>query len=141
MKPIEFYQLGTTAASNATSEAEQRMAVGRIYYGLHHEACCRFFRQNPNALSLSRSSRHTELCRRFNTLTDTTPKTVGNLLNDLRELRTQADYELTKIQFRQQPMTIQQLVRTTVTLGKQLLQELEQYSPGQAQDGCNCPSN
>ena len=116
------------------------MVVGRVYYGLHHEACCRFFRENPNADPLQRRSRHTELCRRFNTLIGAVPKQVGNLLDDLRELRTQADYELGQLRYSGRTLSPNQLVGMALTLGQQLLRQLDIYSPGEAHDGCNCPT-
>ena len=140
MKPLEFYHLGVNGISSATSEAQQRTLVGRVYYGLHHEACCRYFRENPNASPLSRHSRHSELCRRFNTLTGVIAKQIGNLLNDLRVLRTQADYELVKLEFRGQLLSSSQLVITAIAVGQQLLHQLDLYSPGEAPDGCDCPT-
>lgn len=138
MRPLEFYRLGATNAPAAGSEAEQRTVVGRLYYGLHHEACCRFFRENPNSDPLDRARRHTDLKDRYNLPPEQTSKTVAVLLNDLRFLRTQADYELTRMRYRGRTLTGQQLVNTATTLAAQLLQALENYSPGEAEDGCNC---
>ena len=53
MRPIELYNLGVVAARTADTEAKRRSAVGRIYYGLHHEACCRFFRINSGRQHIS----------------------------------------------------------------------------------------
>ena len=47
MKPLDFYQLGVRLANSGRTEAEHRAAIGRLYYGLHHEACCRYFRWLP----------------------------------------------------------------------------------------------
>ena len=38
MRPLEIYRLGLRLAGSATSEAERRNVIGRLYYGLHHEA-------------------------------------------------------------------------------------------------------
>ena len=141
MKPIDFYYLGVTDAPNASSEARQRMVVGRVYYGLHHEACCRYFRENPASVPLPRQQRHIELCRRFNTLADSNAKRVGNLLNDLRRLRAQADYELGQLEYRGQVVNAAQFLHTALMLGQELLQQLERYSPGEAEDGCSCPTS
>ena len=141
VKPIDFYHLGVAEAANASSEARQRMVVGRVYYGLHHEVCCRYFRENPASDPLPRRQRHIELCHRFNTMTDSRAKRVGNLLNDLRHLRTQADYELGHLEFRGQIVSGVQFLNTALRLGQELLQQLELYSPGEAQDGCGCPTS
>lgn len=140
VKPIDFYHLGVAEAPNASSEAQQRMVVGRVYYGLHHEACCRYFRANQASSPLTRQQRHVELCRRYNALTDATAKRVGNLLNDLRRLRVQADYELGQLTFRGRVLDATQLSNIALTLGQELLLQLEQYYPGEAQDGCSCPT-
>lgn len=49
MRPLEFYRLAVAIAPSAVSEPVQRTVIGRLYYGLHHEARCRFYRENPNA--------------------------------------------------------------------------------------------
>ncbi len=140
MKPIEFYQLGVAQAPNASSEAMRRMIVGRIYYGLHHEACCRYFRENPGSIPLPRQQRHVGLHQRYNTLTDATAKSVGNLLNDLRRLRVQADYELGQMTYRGRALSATQCLNIALMRGQQLLKQLERYSPGEATDGCHCPT-
>ena len=45
MRPLDFYRLGVALAYSADSETLQRTVINRLYYGLHHEACCRFFFQ------------------------------------------------------------------------------------------------
>lgn len=140
MRPLDFYRLGMAVASNAMVEPEQRMAVGRLYYGLHHEACCRFFRKNPTADPLNRNRRHTDLRDRYNSLNDPDSKSVGSLLNDLMRLRAEADYRLASpLRFRNRPMTAQDLLNVAVESANQLLDALETFSPGEAEDGCNCP--
>ncbi len=39
MRSLDFYYLGRRLAESAITEAEYRTAIGRLYYGLHHEAC------------------------------------------------------------------------------------------------------
>ncbi len=93
VRPIEYYNWAVGLAGNAATEAEQRTVVSRLYYGLHHEACCRYYRVNP-AAALKRRNRHACLAITFNSASDATSKNIANLLKDLRDLRAQADYEL-----------------------------------------------
>ena len=141
MKPLEFYRLGVAIAQRATTEPEHRTAVNRLYYGLHHEACCRFFRRNPNADPLRRDrSRHTELQSRFYRQQSPDAKDVGRLLNNLRQLRNESDYNLAPpLRFRDRHIPAQQLAGVGLRLASELLQALETYSPGEAEDGCICP--
>ncbi len=140
MRPLEFYRLGAEAASNATTEPAQRMAVNRLYYGLHHEACCRFFRKNPTATPLNRNRRHTDLRDRYNNLDDPDSRNVGVLLNDLMTLRAEADYQISRPpRFRNRPLAPADFLNIAVESARQLLDALEVFSPGEAEDGCNCP--
>ena len=141
MRPLEFYRLGVSIAQRASTESEQRTAVNRLYYGLHHEACCRFFRRNPNAAPLSPArSRHTELCDRFRRGPGQDAQKVGWLLNNLRLLRNQSDYNLaTTLRFRNRLIPAHQLAVIGLSLASELLEALEIYSPGEAEDGCSCP--
>ena len=68
MRPLDFYDLGVRLAASARTEAEYRATIGRPYYGLHHEACCRYFREFRNALPLTRGSRHVQLIQRYRAL-------------------------------------------------------------------------
>ena len=138
MKPLELYRLGI-AAANAASEPEQRTAVNRLYYGLHHEACCRLFRKKPESGPLSRGRRHTELRDRYNEDTDPHSRTIGNLLNELRLLRVEADYNLAlPLTFRARLLDPKQLLDIALQIANQLLEALDLYSPGEAEDGCRC---
>ena len=140
MRPLEFYRLGGAIAQRASTEPEHRTAVNRLYYGLHHEASCRFFRRNPNADPLSRNRRHTELCYRFHRGPDPDARIVGRLLNNLRLLRNESDYNLAPpLRFRNRILPAQQLAGVGLRLASELLQALETYSPGEAEDGCICP--
>ena len=141
MRPLDFYRLGLAAASNATTEPVQRMAVGRLYYGLHHEACCRYFRVNPNADPLHRTQRHSELRNRFNSLNDPGSRTIGGLLHSLLTLRAEADYNISApLRFRNRVLSPEAMLRTALASARQLLAALENYSPGEAEDGCRCPT-
>ena len=142
MKPIDMYKLGTLLARAAKTEVYHRTTVNRLYYGLHHEACCRFFRENPHEPLLGRLDRHKELTRKYKNLpkdsrTELT-NLIGNLLNDLRWLRAQADYNLGQTTLYGRTLTSEELLRTTFTKSERLLQKLEEYSPGEAPDGCRC---
>ncbi len=138
MKPIAFYNFAVASASTAVSEAEHRTVVSRLYYGLHHEACCRYFRVNQNASHLKFTNRHLELGRRFNDPTNPTAVGISNYLRDLKNLRGSADYDLTRLRFRNRTLTSQQLMLEALARAQQLLQYLEVYSPGEAADGCLC---
>ena len=139
MKPMEFYRLAVAMAPLATSEQWQRTVVGRLYYGLHHEACCRYYRTNPGAAPLGRGSRHASLLKRFNQPSDSKSMKVANLLRQLRRFRTQADYELGQMHdVKNRPVTPAQVLSSATHVAELLLQALESYSPGEAPDGCVC---
>ena len=66
MRPLDIYDHRRSAGRNRqTSEVEKRAAVNRLYYGLHHEACSRYFRKNPDAPPLMRNRRHAALSELF----------------------------------------------------------------------------
>ena len=139
---MEFYRLAVAMAPHATSEQWQRTVVGRLYYGLHHEACCRYFRADPGAAPFGRSSRHASLLRRFNQPSDAKSAKVANLLRQLRHFRTQSDYELGQMyDLNRKPITPGQVLSSATHVASQLLQALESYSPGEAPDGCICRVN
>ena len=140
MKPIDFYNWATQAAPGASSEAELRTVVGRLYYGLHHEACCRYFRVHPNASALERRRRHADLRNKFNTAPDPVYKKIGNLLGDLIELRVLADYEMGQLNFRGAVLTPDILLWFAQIYANDLLEALQEFSPGEAGNGCNCPN-
>lgn len=141
MRPLEFYRLGVSLSETAISEPLQRTVVNRLYYGLHHEACCRYFRTNPpTEPPLNRNRRHVELHERYNSQDDATSRNVGNLLNDLRRFRTLADYELVPpLRLGGMSLDAQALFNLALSTAQQLLDALEEYSPGEAEDGCDCP--
>ena len=140
MRPLDFYRLGISLSQDAAAESLQRTAVGRLYYGLHHEACCRYFRNNPTSRPLNRNRRHTDLRERYNRDVDPKSKDVGILLNDLMTLRAEADYQLIlPMRFKRRSLDAKQFLGLAVNTAQQLLDALEDYSPGEAQDGCECP--
>ena len=141
MKPMEFYRLAIALAPRAVSEPVQRTVVGRLYYGLHHEACCRFYRENPNEVPLERYNRHTSLQRQFNQPADATSKKVANLLEQLKQFRNQADYELGQMYINRNPVAAAQILSAATHVAEQLLGALESYSPEEAADGCVCRVN
>lgn len=139
MKPIEFYILGTSVATLAKSEAERRSAVGRIYYGLHHEACCRLFRASGGTSYLEPDgSRHAELIAKYRNAQNNVAQRVGNLLDQLRRLRSTADYDLSNMTYYGDAISDSDLLTRSLRTGEHLLRALEQYSPGEADDGCRC---
>ena len=140
MKPIDSYDLAVSLAPQVSTEAEHRTVVGRLYYGLHHEVCCRYFRENPNSPPLPRFRRHTELHRRLNSPSDVRSQRVAQHLYRLKVLRTIADYELGALSYANRPLTSNQLMALALQSGQRLLQALEAYSPGEAPDGCSCPT-
>lgn len=140
MKPLDFYQLGIELAEAANTEAGHRTVVNRLYYGLHHEACCRFFRVNPSAAPLQRRSRHTSLRRMFNNPMDPVAANVARLIRSLEIFRAECDYRLSQnIVFGNSEYQPRQAMEVAVRTAQELLDALEQYSPGAAEDGCDCP--
>jgi hypothetical protein len=138
VRPIEFYHLAVASASIASSEAEHRTIVSRLYYGLHHEACCRYFRANPTACHLKFRNRHPELSRRFHDPTDPTAMQISYDLRDLKQLRGLADYDLALLRFGPQTLNSQQLMTTALNMAQRLLKCLDSLLPGVATDGCPC---
>ena len=141
MKPLDVYRLGVGLANSGTTEAEHRAAVGRLYYGLHHEACCRYFRENPQAQPLlGRRSRHRQLIDRYSTLHMVQARRIWRLLKQLSRMRNISDYELAStIRYQNRNCSPAQLMRMAVVVAEDLLDELEGFSPGEAKDGCYCP--
>ena len=140
MRPLDFYQLGVKLANSGGTEAEHRAAIGRLYYGLHHEACCRYFRENPGAQPLGRGSRHAQLIERYGTLHGSPTQRVQRLLRQLSRMRNLSDYELASpIRYQNRNRSAVQLMRMAALVAEALLAALEDFSPGEAEDGCSCP--
>ena len=139
MRPLDFYRLGLRIAETTAAEAEYRNAVGRIYYGLHHEACCRYFRENPGAAPLGRGSRHLRLIERFSISGDRTSNKIAVLLDQLSMMRNISDYELgSSVRYNNFLLSPSQLMRLALVVAQELLVTLDDHSPGDAPDGCEC---
>ena len=141
MKPLDFYRLGLRMADSASAEAEYRSVIGRLYYGMHHEACCRYFRVNPYAPPLNRGSRHARLIERYQAVDGAIAREVSRLLDSLVTMRNIADYELNSpVSYRNLPVDSRALMGLALIVARELLDTLEAYSPGEAPDGCDCPT-
>lgn len=140
MRPLDFYDLGVRLAALAQTEAEYRATIGRLYYGLHHEACCRYFREFQNAPPLARGSRHAQLIRRYRALRgNRAAQRVQSLLGQLSGMRNVSDYELdSAMRYRKRTYQPADLMSAAVSVAAELLAELEAFSPGEAADGCVC---
>lgn len=141
MKPLDFYRWAVTEAATATSEAQCRSVISRLYYGIHHEVCCRYFRGTPPASPLPSQSRHSELRNRLNDAQRPRLATMANLLGQLLHMRTEADYQLTlplRLRNGRNVDTACALVQHATRIGEELLRELEAHWPGEAPDGCEC---
>ena len=140
MRPLDFYHAGVALADVATTESLRRTAVGRLYYGLHHEACCRYFRENPGAPPLDRNRRHAQLADRYRNSPEPAAQQIGRRLNDMARLRREADYELVPpLRFKNRSIDSHELLDFALDISQRLLAALERYSPGAAPDGCRCP--
>ncbi len=141
MRPLDFYKLGMHLARTASVDAEYRTVINRVYYGLHHETCCRYLRFLPTPQPLNSNQRHTELRNRLNDPGNPPSGEVSQLLGSLMRMRTEADYQLNPpLRHRNRSYSSEQLMVEAVRLGEDLLEALERYSPGEAPDGCNCPT-
>ena len=140
MRPLDFYRAGVALADVASTESLRRTAVGRLYYGLHHEACCRYFRKNPGAPPLDRNRRHAQLADRYRNSPEPAAQQIGRRLNDMARLRREADYELVPpLRFENMSIDSHELLDFALDISRQMLAALERYSPGAAPDGCRCP--
>ena len=141
MKPLDIYELGMRLAESAASDAERRNAIGRLYYGLHHEACCRYFRENPQSPPLGARSRHRQLIERYDILPATGSWRIRDLLSQLFSMRNISDYKLAEpVRYLYREYTLQELLETAVRVAETALAALENFSPGPAEDGCVCPT-
>ena len=139
MKPLDFYRFGTQMAETATDEVECRTTIGRMYYGLHHEACCRYFRENPDAVPLGRGSRHSQLLTRFSTSGANSSSRIARLLRQLSIMRNISDYELgNSVRYNNLQVSACQLMKMASIVALELHQTLDEYSPGEAEEGCEC---
>ena len=141
MKPLDFYYLGLELARGATTEARQRAAVGRLYYGLHHEACCRLYRERPFTQPLRRIGRHSDLCNLYDGLGTDVASDVARFLRRLAIMRTEVDYQLSPpLMIAGRRYEVEDMMREALNVAQDLLAALEAFSPGEAPDGCDCPT-
>lgn len=139
MKPSDLANLGFSLAGGAKDEATQRTAINRLYYGAHHEACCRLFRVRLAESPLGQHRRHTDLVERLRDPLEPKSGRVGDLLADLSRMRTEADYQLSPpLKFQRRSLTTSELLSKAVETTQQLWKAMEEYSPGEAKDGCIC---
>ncbi len=142
MRPLDFYELGRQMVGSAQTEAEQRTAVNRLYYGLHHEACGRYFQREPAPQPLNRNSRHSDIQSRFRSGFNTDGMRVGELLGQLSRLRNVADYELhseVNVPRDRSIKSAEQLMRMSITVSEGLKTALDSYSPSETPDGLEYP--
>ena len=135
MRPLDFHDMGVRLAGSE-NEAEQRTAVSRLYYGLHHEAACRYFRENPDALPIPRNRRHAALRERFEGLDAPAGKDLRDLLDALSEMRGECDYRIgSPLRYDGGTMTLAQLLGLALDAAARLRATLDAYPPGESADG------
>jgi len=139
MRPLDLYDFGVQMAASNASEAQQRNAINRIYYGLHHEACCRYFRTEQSARPLNRNKRHTDLRDRFNRPEHPAAGRIAQFLGSLMMLRSEADYQLNiPLRYRNRNYSPTEMMHESIFLGQDLKRALDVYSPGDATERCEC---
>ena len=107
MRPLDIYDLGFRLAEQGTSEAEKRAAVSRLYYGLHLEGCCRYFRENPDAPPIERNRRHALLRGAFEGLRTPLARRIAARFRRLGEMRAECDYRIDgPLRYEGTPITI-----------------------------------
>lgn len=133
MRPLDIYDLGVWLAQHATTGAGKRAAVSRLYYGLYHEACCRYFRENPDAPPLPRNRRHAALRTLFSRLPVGAQQSVASRLEALGSMRGECDYRLDELlQYAGRLITLDQMLSRALATATALLTDLDAYSPGEA---------
>ena len=133
MRPLDIYDFGLLLAQRATTESEQRAAVSRLYYGLHHEACCRYFRENPDAPPLPRNRRHAALPDLFHASLRQGHRDIADGLDRLAEMRAECDYRIDgPLRYRGRPATVDDVLAEALVTAATLLADLEAYSPGES---------
>ena len=141
MNPLDFYKFGMQLANSANAEVEWRSVINRLYYGLHHEACSRYFREYPLEQPLEPNiSRHRQLIDRYGMLRVNGADRIKRFLKQLLFMRNKSDYELLsplkygESRHRGRVYSGRQLMRFAVSMAEELLAELENFSPGEADD-------
>ena len=133
MRPLDVYDLGVRLAGQAATEAEQRAAVSRLYYGLHLEGCCRYFRETPDAAPIQRNRRHALLRSMFEGMDIPVAERIAVGLGRLGEMRAECDYRITGPLLHQgMPITIDDMLAEALATAAALLADLDAYSPGEA---------
>ena len=139
MRPLDFHDLALRLPDGTPTEAAQRSAVSRLYYGLHHEACCRYFRENPGASPIQRSRRHSELPLRFSNSGEPVQRDIVFLLRLLADMRGECDYNLAgPLLHNGAYSTPETMLREALIAATRLLSALNSYSYGESPDGAEC---
>ena len=77
----------------------------------------------------------------FDVPTDPVSAIISKLLRQLRDLRTISDYELADVSsYNRRQVSLAILLQFATTVGKELLENLEKFTPGESPDGCSCPT-
>jgi len=92
MEPAAFLELAKDLCKQSDSEAALRSAVSRGYYGLFHSAS-RFIERNVHQLPKGATA-HAKVYQYLNNCGVPEIAEVAGNLNDLREDRNDADYDL-----------------------------------------------
>ena len=139
MRPLDFRDLALYLIGSTPNEAALRSAVSRLYYGLHHESCCRYFRENPDATPIQRNRRHAELPERFGNSGDPVQRNIAFLLRLLADLRGECDYNVAgPLLHNGAHVTPEAVLREALTTAERLLAALNAYSPGESANGAEC---
>ena len=136
MRPLDFYSLGVRLAEEGRTEAEQRTAVSRVYYGLLHEAACRYFRENPGAPPIPRNRRHSAVRERLGDSGVPAGVDAAIFLRRLAWMRGECDYQIgAELRFERGTMALGTMVAQALETAAACLAALDAYSPGESADG------
>lgn len=87
--PVEFFHLAEDIHANCDSQAAKRAVIGRLYYAAFLTA------RNKAGISSQVQDGHQRVIQDYQSR-DSASAAVGNRLNDLRKMRTDADYDCEK---------------------------------------------
>ena len=136
MRPLNFYDLGLRLAEEGRTEAERRTGVSRLYYGLHHEAACRYFRENPDAPPIPRNRRHAALREVYRTLGTPLGADIAFWLEHLAWMRGECDYRVgAPLRYERVEVALPTMVAQALETAAACLAALDSYSPGESADG------
>ena len=136
MRPLNFYDLGLRLAEEGRTEAERRTGVSRLYYGLHHEAACRYFRVNPDAPPIPRNRRHAALREVFRALGTPLGADIASRLRRLAWLRGECDYRVgAPLRYAGSEATLSTVVAEALETAAACLAALDAYSPASPPTG------